>query len=292
MSGNDSDIRNNDIRNNDSREEIRGGSGRGGGGVPPSPAQSGTVEKAIDVLFHLNAQPEARGVTAIAAELGLAKSSVHRLLVTLTGRGLVEQDERGRYRPGIGLVALGLGALEREPVVVAARPVLEQEAEALGETFFLVGQRAHEIVVLDKVEGTGFLRAAPRVGSAVPVHATAVGKLYLAFASEDVVFPTGPLEAFTPGTAVDPGALRAAVAETKLRRWASNRDEWIPGLSVLAAPVLVGERMLAAVALAMPSPRMEEFGEEPLARRVVAAGARIARRLTSGEGRDASRGSG
>jgi DNA-binding IclR family transcriptional regulator len=223
-------------------------------------------------------------VTAIASALGLPKSSVHRLLATLLRRGLVEQDERGRYRPGIGLVALGLGALEREPVVVAARSVLEQEAEALGETFFLVGQRAQEIVVLDKVEGTGFLRAAPRVGSTVPVHATAVGKLYLAFASTQVTFPAGPLEAFTSETAVDAGALRAVVAETKLRRWASNRDEWIPGLSVLAAPVITGERMPAAVALAMPSQRLDEFGEETLARRVVAAGRRIAARL-EGRGR-------
>ncbi len=240
---------------------------------------AGTVEKAVDILFHLHGLPEPRGVTAIAADLGLAKSSTHRLLAALRRRGLVEQDERGRYRPGIGLVALGLGALEREPVVVAARPVLEREAESLGETFFLVGLRAQEIVILDKVEGTGFLRAAPRVGSAVPVHATAVGKLYLAFASGLLSFPVGTLEAFTSRTAIDAGALRAAVAETKLRRWASNRDEWIPGLSVLAAPVLSDERMMAAVALAMPSPRLEEFGEEVLARRVVAAGLRIAGRL-------------
>jgi DNA-binding IclR family transcriptional regulator len=243
-----------------------------------------TVDKAIDLLFHLHASPEARGVTVIARDLGLAKSSAHRLLATLLRRGLVEQDERGRYRPGIGLVALGLGALEREPVVVAARPVLEEEAEALGETFFLVGLRVPGIVVLDKVEGTGFLRAAPRIGEPVPVHATAVGKLYLAFAAGEVAFPLGTLEAFTRKTATDSGALRAAVAETKLRRWASNRDEWIPGLSVLAAPVLAGERMVAAVALAMPSPRLDEFGEEPLARRVVAAGRRIAGRL-QGSGR-------
>ncbi|MFP6627465.1 MAG: IclR family transcriptional regulator [Myxococcota bacterium] len=245
----------------------------------PDASQAGTVEKAVDILFHLHGSLESQGVTAIARDLGLAKSSTHRLLTTLRRRGLVEQDEGGRYRPGIGLVALGLGALEREPVVAAARPVLESEAESLGETFFLVSLRAQEIVILDKVEGTGFLRAAPRIGSSVPVHATAVGKLYLAFASGLLSFPGGTLEAFTSRTAIDAGALRAAVAETKLRRWASNRDEWIPGLSVLAAPVLSGERMLAAVALAMPSPRLEEFGEEALARRVVAAGLRIASRL-------------
>ena len=64
----------------------------------------------------------------------------------------------------------------------------------------------------------------------------------------------------------------------------SIMEEVIPGLSVLAAPVLSRERMMAAVALAMPSPRLDEFGEEALARRVVAAGLRIASRL-AGSGR-------
>lgn len=242
-------------------------------------AHSGTVDKAIDILFHLHGCAEPQGVSAIGRALGLPKSSAHRLLATLVRRDLLERDERGHYRPGIGLVALGLGSQEREPVVIASRSVLEEESDALGETFFLVGQRAGEIVVLDKVEGRGFLRAAPQVGSAVPVHATAVGKLFLAFAPSDVAFPSGSLAAFTDQTAVDSGALRAAVAETKLRRWASNLDEWHAGLSVLAAPVLLGERMVAAVALALSSPRLEELGRETLARRVVAAGRRIASRL-------------
>ena len=112
------------------------------------------------------------------------KSTTHRLLAALGRRALVERDPGGRYRPGARLLALGLGVLEREPVVAAARPVLEAEAEALGETLFLAAARAGRIVVLDKAEGTGLLRAAPRVGSEVPVHATAIGKLYLAFAPE------------------------------------------------------------------------------------------------------------
>lgn len=246
--------------------------------------QSGTIDKAIDILFHLHGCPEPQGVSAIGRALGLPKSSAHRLLATLVRRGLLERDPRGRYHSGIGLLALGLGAQERDPVVVAARPVLEEESEALGETFFLVGLRAGGIVVLDKVEGKGFLRAAPQIGSTVPVHSTAVGKLFLAFAPTEVAFPMGTLEAFTEHTAVDSGALRASVAETKLRRWASNLDEWHAGLSVLAAPVVVGERMVAAVALALSSPRLEELGGEALARRVVAAGRRIAERLQGSSG--------
>jgi DNA-binding IclR family transcriptional regulator len=242
-----------------------------------------TVEKAVELLYHLHESGAPQGVTAIGQALGLPKSSAHRLLTALSRRGLVEQDGRGRYGPGIGLVALGLGALEREPVVAAARPVLEQEAEALGETFFLVGARAGRLVVLDKAEGTGFLRAAPRVGSSVPVHATAAGKLYLAFAPEALA-PAGAFERFTARTAADPAALEREISLARRRGWAANREEWIPGLAVLAAPIRTAARLAAVVAVAVPAPRMRALGESGVAQRTVAAAARIAARL---EGRSA-----
>lgn len=218
-------------------------------------------------------------MTAIGRALGLPKSSAHRLLAALGRRGLVERDAGGRYRPGIGLVALGLGVLEREPVVAAARPVLEEEAERLGETVFLVAARAGRLRVLDKAEGTGFLRAAPRVGAEVPVHATAAGKLFLAFAEEAIPAPAGRLEAFTPETRTSRRAVAAEVARARRDGFAVNRDEWIPGLSVVAAPVIAKGRMAAALAVAAPSPRLHALGWERVARRIVAAGRRAAERL-------------
>ena len=241
---------------------------------------SGTIEKAVDVLFHLHGAAQPQGVTAIGRALGLPKSSAHRLLQSLGGRGLVEQDERGRYRPGVALVALGLGVLEQEPIVAAARPILEREAEDLAETFFLVAPRSGQLVVLDKVEGTGFLRAAPRVGTVVPLHATAVGKLYLALDPAAVQPPPDFLSGYTPRTLTSSSALDAAVREVRQRGFASNRDEWIPGLSVLAAPVVAGGRMRGALALAAASPRLEELGGETCAVRVIAAADRIAARLS------------
>ncbi len=246
--------------------------------------QIGAVDKAMAVLFYLHDSLQPQGVTAIGSALGIPKSSTHRLLAALGRRALVDRDERGHYRPGSALIALGLGTLEREPVVAVARPELEEEARALDETFFLVGLRARELVVLDKVEGTGWLRAAPRVGSRVPVHATAVGRLFLAFEPEAIPFPRAPLEAFTRHTAVDVDVLAAAVDEARSRGWADSRDQWIPGLSVLAAPVLVGSKMVAAVALGVPTPRLEELGGEQLAPRLVRAARRIAARLEGRSG--------
>ena len=88
-------------------------------------AGAATVDKALDVLFHLHEAGNAVGLTEIGRALDLPKSSCHRLLKSLVDREVVDRDEGGRYRPGLALLALGLGAQRREPVVSAARPELE-----------------------------------------------------------------------------------------------------------------------------------------------------------------------
>jgi len=232
--------------------------------------QATAIDKAVEVLFHLHGQSGAIGVTEIGRALSLPKSSAHRLLSTLRRRDLVERDERGRYRLGVGLVALGLGALEADPLVSVSRAVLETEAGRLGETFFLVAARAGRLVVLDKAEGTGVLRAAPQVGSTIPVRATAVGKLYLAHA---------------PGLLVDTEACEeAAVLRARTDGFATNRGEWIDGLCVWAAPVFIHGRMSGAVATALPSGRLDELDADEVAARVMTAARAIEARA---EGRAA-----
>ncbi len=214
-----------------------------------------TVEKAIDVLFHLHRTETPQGVTAIGLSLGLPKSSTHRLLASLGRRQLVERDERGRYRVGIGLVALGLGVLDTEPLVHAAQTVLEEGARQLGETHFLVAARSRRLVVLAKAEGRGFLRASPRVGASLPSHATAVGKLQLAFdpASIEALDAGESLEAFTSKTRTKAGAVGREDARARERGWAENRDEWVEGLSVVAAPIFLKERVAGFLAVAASS---------------------------------------
>jgi len=240
---------------------------------------TGTVEKALDVLFHLHAAGTPQGLGAIAATLALPKSSAHRLLASLARRGLVEQDEEGRYQPGIALVALGLGALEREPVVRAARPVLEAEARALGHTMFLTALRGGAITVLDKVEGTGFLRAAPRIGETVPVHATAVGRLHLAFEPERVPLARGALPRFTERTCTDRAALDSEVARVRAQGFAENREGWMRGLVVIAAPVRAGGRIVASLAVGAPSAALAEEDVPRVGARLVAAAQQVAARL-------------
>lgn len=252
---------------------------RASASLPQGGEPTGAIEKALDLLFYLHSCSGPRGVSEIGRELGVPKSSAHRLLASLGRRGLVEQNELGRYQPGIALLALGLGALEREPLATAAHPILERESEATGETAFLTVARAKRIIVLDKREGRGLLRVAPTIGSEVPVHASAVGKLHLAFAPESVTLPLEPWPVFTGQTPSTRADLERAVRQAKKRGWATNREEWIPGMTVVAAPVLLRERMLGCVVIAAPSSRVNSAQQTALAARVVQAAADIAARL-------------
>ena len=237
-----------------------------------------TVDKALHVLFHLHEARSPCGVSDLGRALELPKSSVHRLLSALVTRDLVERDERGRYRPGMGLVALGLRVLGGDPVIAAARPVLEREAEDGAETLFLASARAGRIRVIDKAEGPGFLRAAPEIGSLVPVHATAVGKLYLAFGPELVTHPEGPLERFTRRTRRG-RELDRDVETVRRRGWAENREEWTPGLAAVAAPIRIGGRLLGALAVAAPAARLRASDVPKWVRRIVHAAGRVEARL-------------
>ncbi len=239
---------------------------------------SATIEKAVDLLFRLREAGEPRGVTALARDVGQAKANVFRVLNALSKRGLVEQDDSGRYQLGFGLVALGMSVMEREPVCAAARPELESLARETGETAFLVVERGGRLTVADMAEGTGFIRAMPRVGSTMPAHATAVGKLYLAFAPGRLADADAPLEAFTSATITTKAALEGEVNRVRRRGWAINDGEWQLGLAVAAAPLMAGERLLGGLVLATTSPRMDELGREKIGARLVkAAGAAVKR---------------
>jgi DNA-binding IclR family transcriptional regulator len=237
--------------------------------------QSGTVEKASDLLFFLSAQRAACGVSEIAQALALPKSSVHRLLQSLRRRHLIERDARGRYRLGAGCIALGLAAAEQDALVRPVRPILERQARSVGETYFLVAARDRLLTVLDKAEGSSFLRASPQVGASVPVHATAVGKVYLAFAPELVELGDEPLDAYTPRTARDQKRLRRMVLETRTAGYAYSADEWLIGLSAVAAPIVVGGRVLGSIVAALASARMQELGVPRIAASVVDAAAQV-----------------
>lgn len=240
--------------------------------------QSTAIDKALDVLFFLRRRGEACGVTEIGSGLSLPKSSVHRLLSTLARRGLVERDTRGRYRLGVGLLLLGQGVVAGEPMVAIARPALKVLSETLGETSFLVAARNHRLVVLDKAERPGLLRVSPEIGAQIPIVGTAVGRVYLAFDESQLQDGSGELAAARDQASDD------QLAETRAAGYASNFGQWIEGLCVFSAPVFGKERLVAALAVAMPTGRFSEAIKVQVVEALQEAAARVSARVEGREG--------
>lgn len=245
-----------------------------------SPETGTAIDKALDVLFFLHGEAEPRGVTDIGRALDLPKSTAHRLLAALRRRALVEQDEGGRYRPGVGVLVLAAGLLDREPLVAAAQPVLEREAGDFGETFFLVAARGGRLLVLAKAEGTGVLRVSPAIGSEVPAFATAVGKLYLAHAPR-LLNESEPTR-FTEHTIVDRDRLSRELDEAVSRGFAVNDEEWLEDVAVVAAPILVEGEIVGGVCTAMSGSRFASSERSDIGRRVIQAATSIASRMEGG----------
>ena len=196
------------------------------------------VERALTVLEILADANEPLGVNEIARRLDVSASSASRLLGTLAAHGLVEKvPATGRFRLGVRLLQLGTHVLQRLDVRALARPLLEQVERATGETATLSLPAAGEGVTVDHVPSRRSVRSAALVGRPSVAHATAVGKVVLAFGQgSETELPT-TLTAFTSRTITDAATLAAAVAEVAQRGWGEADREREEDLAAIAVPV-------------------------------------------------------
>lgn len=218
-------------------------------------------------------------LATIARRSTLPKSTVHRLLGQLEAHALVARGDGG-YVLGASCLRLARGALASDTFVNAAQPIVAELSRSLGETLFLVAARHGELVVLHKHEGSGLLRASPELGSRVPVHATAAGRLYLAFAEHAVDGSIAQRTRFTERTPVDPQEIEARVSLARERGVDANVGEWMEGLAVLGAAVRTEDgTMHGVLTLALTEHRYQTLGETELVGRLKTAAARIAAQL-------------
>src|SRR4051794_25820385 len=178
--------------------------------VPPQgPAQVQSVDRALNVL-DLLAQRGEVGVTELAAELAVHKSTAFRLVVALEQRQLVEQvGDRGKYRLGLGILRLAAAATGRLEVTREGRPVCERLAGELGETVNVAILDSGAAVNVLQEYGTSSVPPRDWIGRQTPLHATSSGKVLLAHAPEPAraAALAAPLERFTDATVTDPAAL-------------------------------------------------------------------------------------
>lgn len=244
-----------------------------------APLQS--VTNAARLLKAFLSREETLGVSELARRLGLGKSAVHRLLVTLAAEGLVTRDAEG-YRLGLVVFELGEAVRSHMDLHGAAGPVLVELREQTGESAQVGMLDGDEVVYVDRLESTHSLRLFHETGRRVPLHCTSSGKVLLAAlpAGRREAFLGGGLRAHTPHTIVEPDALRAELDAVAARGWAEAVNEREMGVASLAAPVRGrGGEVVAAISVGAPITRFRAIPRRRLARCVVEAGEAVSRRL-------------
>jgi IclR family acetate operon transcriptional repressor len=212
----------------------------------PAVRHVAAVERALAVLDVLADGQQELGTNEIARRTGINASTVSRLLATLARAGMVEHvAATGRYRLGLRLLQLGNAVAGRLDLRELARPHLEALARETGETATLSAPGAHDAVTVDFVQGGASVQSVAQIGRPSIGHATATGKVLLAFTESEQ--PAPPLRAYTAKTITDPDRLAAELARVRKLGYAEAVGEREPDLSAVAAPVLDDRRALVGV---------------------------------------------
>jgi IclR family acetate operon transcriptional repressor len=219
----------------------------------PSTARVASARRSLAILDILAEEPSL-GTNAIARRVGTSASTTSRQLATLVEAGLVEHvAANGRYRLGIRLVALATAVLARLDVRTVAHPHLEALATEVGETATLSVPGDPDAITVDVVRSPRYIQDSSQLGRPSIAHATAAGKVMLAF---DTVRPARELQAYTPRTITGVEELEAEIERVRRRGWADAFEEREIGLNAIAAPVWSSDGELAGIiALQGPIPR-------------------------------------
>ncbi len=242
-----------------------------------------SVERAISVLEVLAARGEA-GVTEVATEIAVHKSTAFRLLGALEGRGLVEQTgHRGKYRLGFGLIPLAGAVTDRLDVVQQCRAECTRLADEIGETVNVAVLRDHFAVNVDQARGPSTVATHNWIGQLTPLHCTSSGKVLLAHldpARRTELLARAGTPALTPRTETVVQRLDEQLARVREAGYAMAAEEYEVGLNAVAAPVFDRSgQVVAAVSVSGPSYRLDDQRIRQVVAQLLAATADISRRM-------------
>lgn len=246
------------------------------------------VERALEVLRTIGESRAEPGLSDIAADLGLHKTTAFRLLGALErAEFVVRDDDRQTYQLGPALFRLASQARRAAGLHEAARPELESLAHDVGETATLEVLVGSEVMILDEVHGRFLVGGTPEVGMRWPAHATSTGKVLLA--AEGVEegrgagsrhLPAGRLARLGPNTITSRTALARELEKVRRDGYAVGLEELEPGFVAIGAPVRNAHgRTVAAVSVGGPKARLGGARVRMVAARVRRAADRISQRL-------------
>jgi IclR family transcriptional regulator, KDG regulon repressor len=250
---------------------------------PPDHGRLSSVATAVRLMKAFSEEQVEIGISELARRLGVAKSTVHRLAVTLVADGMLERNpDSGKYRLGIALFRLGSLVRRRMILSNEARPLLRELREKVNETVHLAVLDGNEIMYVYNLESTQAIRMRSDVGVRKPAYCTAEGQAILAFQPSEVVerVVRQGLPARTPQTITDAAELRKVLDGIRQRGCAIENEESEIGMRCVAAPLRndTGE-VVAAIGLAGPVSRLSKKALTAFIPHVIETAAAISARL-------------
>ena len=203
------------------------------------------------------------GVSELAARLGIHKSTVYRFLSSLQQLGYVRQNaETEKYGLSYKILDLAGRILSNIDVRQAARPIMEQISDKTRETVHLATLEKADVIYIDKIDSSQPLRMHSYIGQKIPIHASALGKVLLAWGPGHLLenlLKKGKLKHFTDTSITEPEALRKEIRKIRKLGYAEDREESVPGVRCLAAPIRSREgSVAAALSISLPTQRFEK----------------------------------
>lgn len=254
---------------------------------PETPETSSTVRAVQRALQLIEVFARSRGpfaISELAAEVGLPPSTVHRLVQTLMSLGYVVQYQQSkRYGVGRGIAEINRAMLLKYEFSRFAKPHLEALVESTGETAGLAALYGTSAIYLNQVEAPAMVRVSNPVGTPVPLHCTAVGKVFLAdfrpAMLEETIAYAG-LAPSTPHTLTTKESLERELERIRHQGYALDDQEYAEGVRCLA----VGLRgssgaVVAALSVCGPLNRMSDRRLPELAQLVMETADRFARQM-------------
>ncbi|MGH9339220.1 MAG: IclR family transcriptional regulator [Acidobacteriota bacterium] len=250
----------------------------------PQKSRNQSLARGLAILEAISREGSEQGIRELSRKLGLNKSIVHRLVLTLADHGFLEQNPATtKYRIGIRAFEIGQVYVSTDGLQEAALPELRSLAREHHLNAILGVRHADKVVYLLTIPSSAEIVLRSRPGARSPLHSTAVGKALLAGEPDselEVILGKGPLEKFTSETIVSLSDLRAELEEVRRRGYSINDEEYYPEIFSVGAPVYDQHGEVTA-AISGSVPRYQITGDRiPEIVRLVTKGAHsISRRL-------------
>jgi IclR family KDG regulon transcriptional repressor len=244
----------------------------------------GAVAKALTILSLFKFDKPEWGVTEIARELDMQKSTVFRLLATMQDFDFVRKTHSGTsYRLGMRLFELGSVVANTFDLRDIALSYLHKVSEQTGETVHLGVLNETDAMSIETVDGSNTLKSSILIGKRTPLYCTSVGKAILAFQSpqvqKEIIAKTNFIK-FTDNTIVDLEAFAAELKLTRQRGYAVDDMEHEVGVRCIAAPIWdASGKVVASLSVSGPSIRITTAKIPELAQLIMTTTGEISKEL-------------